>query len=208
MERRYIKQPAIRMTETDGKTKIVGYAVRFNQLSVELFGFREKIAPGAFATSLADGDIRALWQHDRAAVLGRTRAGTLALSEDEIGVGFMIDVADTQIGRDALVSIDRGDVDGMSFSFSILPDGEQWSEDESGQLVRTVTAATLYEISPVTFPAYPSTSAEARALWGDAVTIPADVLRAKGIGVDDRELDAARARFDIKRKLFDLLPED
>lgn len=192
MQRRFLQASELRVDDSGDTPVIQGYAVRFNELSVMLWGFREEIAPGAFADSVANGDVRALWQHDTAQVLGRTAAQTLRLHEDDEGIAFTLDVPDTQAGRDAVTSIRRGDVDSMSFGFSVLPDGEKWRHDEHEQPIRTVTNGTLHEVSPVTWAAYPSTSVEARALWGDEVDIPAELLRAQGEA--DNNSDQARAR--------------
>lgn len=203
MQRRYMQASELRINDReDGPTQIMGYAVRFNTLSDMLWGFREEIAPNAFDVDGAD--IRALWQHDSSLVLGRTTAGTLRLAPDDIGLAFTVDVPDTQIGHDALVSIARGDVDGMSFAFTLLPDGERWVERE-GVAIRIVTDATLHEISPVTFPAYPSTSVEARQAWGDPVEVPA-ALQVQMAAVDvDIADDNAQARQSILRRRLELL---
>lgn len=136
--------------------RLTGYAAVFNVLSAELGRFRERIAPGAFKRSLAGGDIRAFWNHDTAQVLGRTAAGTLRLEEDDTGLRFSIDLPDTQIGRDALVSVKRGDVSGMSFGFSVPEKGDRW-ENSGGNLVRTLLDVDLFEVSVVAFPAYNAT---------------------------------------------------
>lgn len=168
------------------KPTIGGYAAVFERKSVMLYGFREKIAPGAFRDSLQD-DIRALWQHDTAQVLGRTRAGTLRLWEDERGLGFEVDPPDTQTGRDALTLIARGDVDQMSFGFNVPINGDAWTEDEDGIPLRTIKRAKLIEVSPVTFPAYPDTSA---SIMREA---PEWVQRALTQGVDHTGQDIQRA---------------
>lgn len=141
----------------DGATPMIqGYAAVFNQLSVVLYGmFREQIAPGAFAETLAKDDIRTLWNHNPDYVLGRKANGTLRLQEDNYGLLIENDPPDTSVGRDAVVSIRRKDVNQMSFMFDALVD--DWSELEDGQIMRTLYKMKLYEVSPVTFPAYPQT---------------------------------------------------
>lgn len=143
------------------KKKAVGYAAVFNQSTRIGSWFDEVIAPGAFASAISDGDIRALINHDTGRIIGRTTAGTLILTEDETGLRAEIDLPDTTDGRDLAVSLDRGDITGMSFGFSIVR--EEW--DESGDMPkRTILEANLFEVSPVTFPAYEGTDIAMRSL--------------------------------------------
>lgn len=164
MERRILPINAEIRAAGDGKPAMIsGYSALFNQLSVVLYGmFREQIAPGAFAETIASDDIRSLWNHNDDYVLGRNKNGTLRLREDEIGLYMEVDPPDTQAGRDALISVQRGDVSQQSFMFDVQPEGDDWYEDPEGQIIRTLKRLRLYEVSPVTFPAYPQTSAEAR----------------------------------------------
>jgi HK97 family phage prohead protease len=173
LERRTINAPDLTINQTEGTDteaglKIRGHAAVFNQLSSNLGGFVEKIMPGAFLESIAKDDIRALWNHDDCMVLGRNTAGTLTLAEDEIGLYVEITPPDTTAGRDALTSIQRRDVTQMSFMFSVPEDGDLWEEIGYQQYVRTIVKATLYEVSPVTFPAYPQTDVDARSLIATA----------------------------------------
>ncbi len=134
--------------------KLAGYANRFGILSHNLGGFRERTQPGVFEETIRVDDIMALWQHDRSAPLGRNRAGTLELAEDNEGLTFVIDTPDTAVGRDLITLIERGDVSGMSFSFQTLSDA--WDMVD-GEEIRTLIKARLLDVSPVTFPAYPET---------------------------------------------------
>lgn len=138
--------------------RLVGHAAVFNRLSEELWGFREQIAPGAFAKTLT-ADVRALWNHDPNHVLGRTTSKTLSLREDPIGLAIDIVMPDTQMARDLLVVIDRGDVSQMSFAFRTITDS--W-HTENGQTIRTLKEVELFDVSPVTFPAYPDTDVGVR----------------------------------------------
>lgn len=160
LERRYFPKAELRLKNSDSMT-IAGHAAVFNQLSDDLFGFREEIAPGAFAHSIQKDDIRALWNHDANYVLGRNTAGTLRLSEDDIGLAIENDLPDTQNARDLLTSIRRGDVSQMSFGFITLRDN--WRVEAGGLVVRTLEEVQLFDVSPVTFPAYPQTDLTARA---------------------------------------------
>lgn len=144
----------------DSAPEIEGYAAVFNQLSADLGGFRERIEPGAFSRSLLDNDIRALWDHNSQYVIGRNRANTLALEEDERGLSVKAQPPDTVWAGDLLKSMKRGDVNQMSFGFFVVRD--EWM-DEEGMLVRVLKEVDLFDVSVVTYPAYPQTSAEARA---------------------------------------------
>ncbi len=155
MERRSFELRAAR----DEKT-LSGHAAVFNQRT-DLGWFKEEIAPGAFADSIANDDIRALWNHNSNFVLGRNKAGTLELSEDATGLAVKIYPPDTQAGRDALVSIERGDVSQMSFGFEVVD--QQWTVLEDKTELRTILRAKVYEVSPVTFPAYTGTDISARS---------------------------------------------
>jgi len=195
MERRLFATELRAVPNDTNKRTIGGYAAVFNRLSVVIWGFREEIAPGAFADSL-DSDIRALWNHDMAAVIGRTTNGSLRLEEDNIGLAFELDLPDTQIGRDAYTLVDGGYVSQMSFGFKLLPDGDEWRFGDGDQIIHRLKKVELREISPVTFPAYPDTTVDARtrALWGDETQMPETVRRAaRQLGVDSAEL-VARAR--------------
>jgi HK97 family phage prohead protease len=133
---------------------LTGYAARFNEPS-EPLPFVERIAPNAFKRSLrAKNDIKLLWNHDSSMVLGSTRSGTLRLAEDEMGLRVEADLPDTQAGRDAKVLINRGDVTGFSFGFTVPPGGDTWNADGTE---RTLKSVRLLEVSTgVAFPAYPS----------------------------------------------------
>ena len=152
----------VREADADGPL-IVGYAAVFNQLSENLGGFRERIAPGAFRESLAAGDdVRALWEHDPQYVLGRNVAGTLTLAEDRQGLRVAIRPPATTWAADLMTSMRRGDVNQMSFGFSVPKGGDSW-EMVDGTQIRTLKRVRLADVSVVASPADPTTSAEARA---------------------------------------------
>ena len=144
------------LRELDGGNGMTftGYAAVFDSPSQPL-PFIERIAPGAFKRSLsARNDIKLLWNHETGTVLGSTRAGTLRLEEDSVGLRVTADLPDTQAGRDAAYLIRRGDVDSMSFGFSVPKGGDEWvSENE-----RVLRSVRLIETSVVAFPAYESTA--------------------------------------------------
>lgn len=148
------------VTGEDGQRHIEGHAAVFNSLSEEIWGFREMILPGAFAGAIGRSDIRALWNHNPDVVLGRMRAGTLRAWEDEKGLAVDIVPPDTQVARDLITSIERGDVDQMSFSFIVGTD--RWSTQDGVTLREILEVQELFDVSPVTFPAYPETDVSAR----------------------------------------------
>jgi HK97 family phage prohead protease len=141
-----------------------GHAAVFNQLSEDLGGFREQIVPGAFAEAIDTDDVRALINHDSNFVLGRNRAGTLAMREDVRGLAVEITPPDTAFARDLIVSMERGDVTQMSFAFRIRPNGEDWAKNDDGVWVRSVKRVRLYDVSVVTYPAYTQTDVAMRSL--------------------------------------------
>lgn len=177
----------LRADEADGKPKIRGYAAVFDKWSENLGYFREKIARGAFSESLArNDDVFALMDHDHSLVLGRRKAKTLEVREDDKGLFVEIDPPDTQLGRDILTSLKRGDLDKMSFGFYTRK--QEWKEMPDGNMERTLLAVDLFDVSVVTMPAYPDTSVGVRAMNEAKKAVPP---------VDDGEIDRAEARLKL-----------
>ena len=144
--------------EDDGKMRLSGYAAVFNNASVPL-PFIEYIAPGAFRKTLSETpDVRLLINHE-GLPLARTKNGTLTLTEDEVGLRFDAELPDTNEARDLYTLIERGDVDQMSFAFRVIR--QKFNKDRSE---RTLTEVSLSDgdVSVVTYPAYPTTTVEAR----------------------------------------------
>lgn len=158
IERRYYRAELRAVTES-GVEKIVGYGAVFNSLSENLGGFQEMIMPGAF-DSVLGGDIRALFNHDFNLLLGRTAAGTLKVQQDDIGLRYEIIPPDTSYARDLLTSIKRGDVDQSSFGFNVAQ--EEWDTQRLIPLRKVVSVGRLFDLGPVTIPAYPTTNAAVR----------------------------------------------
>lgn len=151
-------------TADDGKPRLTGYAAVFNRDSIDMGNWTERVAPGAFAKSISEGDVRALWNHNTDIVLGRTRSGTLSLSEDEHGLRMTLDPPDTQYVRDLVIApIARGDVDQVSFGFRAVKERYEY-DAERDWVTRTLLEVRLYEVSPVAMAAYPDTIISARAL--------------------------------------------
>lgn len=151
-----------RIQEKEGEpTKIVGYAAKFNQNSEEMWGTIERIKPGAFSEAILRSDVRALWNHDSNHVLGRTKSNTLTLKEDEVGLFYEITPPDTQTAKDLIESIKRGDVDQSSFAFTV--DVVEWDTSEQTRIRTIIKVKELYDVSPVTYPAYPTATVGVRS---------------------------------------------
>jgi HK97 family phage prohead protease len=155
----------------DGMT-FTGYAAVFNSPS-EPLPFIERIAPGAFKRSLkARNDIKLLWNHDTGSVLGSTRAGTLKLEEDSYGLRVTAVLPDTNLGRDVRTLVQRGDVNAMSFGFSVPAGGDSWNAEGTE---RTLKSVRIFEVSVVAYPAYQQTSGTATVRSFDGVAKRAEV---------------------------------
>jgi HK97 family phage prohead protease len=167
-------------TDTDGAPELVGYASVFNQEAIIEDWFdqwREEVAPGAFKKTLKEGDIRALFNHDPNIVLGRNKAGTLELAEDEHGLHTVIKPPDNEWGRPVLDAVRRGDVTGMSIGFRVIKQEWYWPPKGSLELPkRTIKEFQLFDVSPVTFPAFEQTEIAARSPFS-ARALPAEILQ-------------------------------
>jgi len=173
-ERRTISQP-VEVRQDAASERLSGYAAVFDS-PTEIAGlFREIVARGAFSKAVGADDVRALFNHDANYVLGRTTSGTLVLSEDETGLRYDVEPPDTQWARDLMVSVKRGDVSQSSFAFEVLDDA--WEYGNRGELpTRTIRSVRLYDVSPVTYPAYAATTVSARSR-ATAAGIPDDIWR-------------------------------
>ena len=174
VERRYNPGAVEIRTGKEGEpVKVRGYAAVFGKRSSNLgfgdFSFFEVIERGAFDGVLKD-DVRALFNHDANLILARSKAGegTLAMGADDTGLWYEFEAPDTNAGRDLMVSLKRGDVDQSSFAFSLGKDGQVWEEKRDGDKVtvlRTIKKVErLYDVSPVTYPAYPDATVALRSL--------------------------------------------
>jgi uncharacterized protein len=175
--------------------KISGYVAVFGA-TADLGNFKETIARGTFTRAIREKqDVRCLLNHDCNLLLGRTKAGTLALAEDGHGLRFACELPNTSIGHDVLESVKRGDTDGCSFAFRSVK--EEWSRDGSTRELRDVD---LFDCGPVTYPAYESTNVQARsvALGADRV----GVYRVRvSVAVSEEEIEQCRARLRLARML-------
>lgn len=151
--------------DEDGKKAIEGYFAVFNSNYEIGPGMSESIAPGAFSKTIS-GDIRALINHDTTLVLGRTKAHTLELREDEHGLWGRVEINPNDSDAMNLYErVTRGDVDGCSFGFDIVDEVTEYRED--GSVHWTIREVELYEVSACTFPAYEQTNISAREAQRD-----------------------------------------
>lgn len=193
IERRFISDE-VRVIDVESVQHVRGYGAVFGELSDDLGGFRERIDPGAFTKTLQEADIRSLYNHEANYVLGRNRASTLEVGVDERGLYYDALPPNTQWARDLMVSIQRGDVNQSSFGFRTIRD--EWTQDKDGNVIRTLREVELFDLGPVTFPAYPQTSAEARSQAEALASAPPE----GGHPDSQTDQDAARARADLARK--------
>jgi HK97 family phage prohead protease len=182
----------------DGSMRLAGYAAVFNESSVPL-PFKETIAPGAFRKTLSETpDVRLLINHEGLPI-ARTKNGTMTLVEDERGLYFTAELADTTDARDIYALVSRGDVDQMSFAFRVIR--QKWSEDRTRRVLSEVSLADG-DVSVVTYPAYPTTSVEAREKLMEAMqTIK------EGRTLDGESLLVVQAVLDKVTEAYDYLDE-
>jgi HK97 family phage prohead protease len=171
----------LRATGSASQPKIEGYAATFSGIA-DLGTFKEKIAPGAFTRTLAEGDeVVCLFNHSDNMLLGRLTAGTLTLRQDDKGLWFSCDLPDTSIARDVHANLRAGNLKECSFGFFVDgPDGEQWSQMSDGSMLRTLVSVRLADVSVVTFPAYDNTNAAARNVVADYAEARMSAVRAAG----------------------------
>lgn len=152
--------------EDDGIAKIRGHAAVFNS-PTEIYGMREIVRPGAFRKAIVESDIRGLFNHDPNFVLGRNRSSTMEVSEDSIGLAYAINAPATDLIRDLVIEpIRRGDVDGSSFGFRTVRDRMTHLDEDTVQ--REIIEAELFDVGPVTFPAYEASDSDFRSMLKEA----------------------------------------
>lgn len=141
-------------TREDGQEVVVGYGSIWNSRSENLGGFYEYISPDAISQeTIEKSDVRALINHNPDLVLARSTAGNLSLSVDEKGLRYEFSIPETSYGKDLAINMKNGNINQSSFAFTVGAD--EWSTDEDGNDIRTITSIEkLYDVSPVTYPAY------------------------------------------------------
>lgn len=179
--------------------RVEGMAVVFNQWSEDLGGFREKIAPGALDGVIERSDVFALLDHDRRrGILGRCKYGdqrSLKLELRENGLHYALELPSTPVGEETRSGLERGEIDGSSFAFTVLED--QW-ERVGDEYQRTITKIDeLYDVSPVYSPAYSQTTCDLRGL---------ETLKAEERAAEERQI-AEQKRVKLGKYIADLKQE-
>ncbi len=182
--------------EDDGPIGFTGHAAVFNSPTlIESWWdeWLEEIERGAFKKTIKEADIRFLKNHNPDLVLARNKAGTLTLAEDDIGLAVDADMAPVSYAQDLAVSLERGDINQMSFAFRVLK--EEWDFD-TDPIKRTILEVQLYDVAVVTYPAFEDTDAALRSVGFDTL------CRSMELGQDDRtkllrSLSSGREEHDI-----------
>lgn len=208
IERRFTPGLVELRADGDGKqARIGGYAAKFGTRSENMgwgdIDFREVIEPGFFDNVLGD-DVRALFNHDANLILGRTLSKTARISQDATGLGYEADADEGQsYARDLIISLKRKDVTQSSFAFSVKREGG-WRIVEEGKIITRYLlkggCARLYDVSPVTYPAYPDATSEARGL----MAIVEEARRLGMIGKDAADAAREAARIEHERRTREL----
>jgi HK97 family phage prohead protease len=196
MERRMTPTGDVKVEKrADGTKAITGYAAVFHRDGEPGTEYRlgpdivERIAPTAFNRALQEKhDARALFNHDPNMLLGRAGAGTLRMSVDQRGLKYEIDLPETSVGQDVAASIARGDLTGSSFAFRIHGKQGQRFEKGSGHDVRNILDVDLFDVGPVTYPAYEGTTTGLRSGEGE------DAIAARAQWQQEHEAIAVRVR--------------
>lgn len=195
----------VRQATEDEPPVIRGYAAVYDQ-ETDLGDFREVVKPGAFDKAIGRDDVRALFNHDPNYVLGRNTANTLTLEDRDAGLGVLIVPPDTQWAKDLITSMQRGDVDQMSFAFSV--NEHTWNR-EGEKPLRELRDVNLFDVSVVTYPAYPTTSAQARQEARDLMAITdADGDQAVDVESDETQTASTGQARRLARAIVDRLSLD
>lgn len=165
-------------------------------------GYYERIMPSAFDRAISDKhDVRGLFNHDANCILGRTSSGTMRITKTPDGLRYEIDPPNTQAGRDIVESVRRGDVTGSSFSFVAR---EVRHREERGAVYREVHSVDLFDVGPVTFPAYTSASVGCRMKGDDgAADEELRLFRLERENHEKQKRDADARLLEIQRQQAD-----
>jgi HK97 family phage prohead protease len=189
LERRFVVSELRAAKES---RQVEGYALKFGTMSEDFGGWRETIDEDA---EILWDDPRAFLNHDPNYLLGRLSNNTLSLKRDKTGILTVIDMPETQAGEDTLRLIRRGDISQMSFAFRTLPEGAVW-DDRGGNMVRHLRAFRMFDVSPVSEPAYPDTQIWSRSL---------DLAKEEFTALRDREKTVVRTLQNQKMRELEAL---
>ncbi len=195
----------LRAEEENGQKSVTGYGIVYNRKTQLWSDLWEVIRPGAAKACLQGSpDIKCALNHNRMWLFGRTKSGTLSLEENQKGVKYVANPPDAQWAKDAIASIERGDIDGSSFTFAVDPENEKITRQSDGTYLREVLKIErIGEMGPVTDPAYLDTTAEMRSAK-EVYDSYADRLRAQEgsaeIAEAQRALALRRKRLALKEK--------
>lgn len=188
IEKRVLRVSFRAVKKDDGTTVLTGMPIVYGKDSEDM-GFIERVAIGAAKNALKTSDPRALYGHnsDSLLPLGRMSAGTLRAVDTDAGVEIEVDPPDTQFARDLAISIERGDIQDMSFGFTVKDD--IW-ETKDGKDYRTITNIDeLFDFSFVAFPAYPDTTVALRSM--------AEYRKTGGVTVPDDDVTVENENIEI-----------
>lgn len=224
LERRFVSAAARPVqlraaTGEEGAPVIAGYAAVFyregdpsTEFVIEFWGMKiiERIVPTAFNRAIAEDDVRCLMNHSADNLLGRNKAGTLRLKVDDVGLAYECDPPASPVGQTAVEAIRRGDMSGSSFQFKVTQ--EMISEIGADTYLREIHEVSLFDVAPVTFPAYEGTSVGVRsredlgqvAEWiraniPSAARSPASAL-STAVQVRERELQLAELDIPVSER--------
>jgi HK97 family phage prohead protease len=209
LARRFIPAENLELrAEQEGEErKITGYGIVYNRETLLWDDLYEVIRPGAATEVLAQNpDIKCALNHDRRYLFGRTKSGTMTVEEDERGVKYTAIPPDAQWAKDAMASIARGDIDGSSFTFAVLPQDEKVTKRKDGTFLREIFKfSRIGEMGPVTEPAYEDTTAEVNAFRSaqEEYESLTSALRAQGTEEGNKTADYQRA-LELRRRKLDL----
>lgn len=182
------------LDEENGDMVLEGYAAKFESRSELLGNFYETIQRGAFSDVLQN-DVVALLNHDSNYVLARSSNGTLSLTQDETGLKATFKIADTSYGRDVWKLVKEGLLERMSFAFQVGKDS--WGKVDGTPLRKIESVSRLFDVSVVTYPAYPETSIAAR----DMATALSEKLAEASEDTKEEGLALKRKHTELERQL-------
>ena len=187
----------IELREQEGEKVIKGYAVVWDEISPDYYGFKEVFRKGAFTKTLQESKIYFVHGHDLNSVLGQNRNGTLNLVQDDVGLRFELKVPNTQLGNDIYTLVKDGTLSEMSFRFAPIKENVEIDEEKE-EVLREIKEAQLWEISTVAFAWYRNTYVEARK-----VEIERIKLKAKhGIKLSEKEREKLIKDFEPYQQLL------